>query len=48
MPPAQGINGGVGGGDGHHPRVPFYVNVPDVEEALARPESLGGTRTMGP
>lgn len=45
---SAGINGGVGGGDGHHPRVLFYVNVPDVEEALARAESLGGTRRMGP
>jgi uncharacterized protein len=26
----------------------FYVEVPDVEAALAKAESLGGTRTMGP
>ena len=44
-----GIGGGVGGGppgyDGH---VTFYVEVPDVEAALAKAESLGGTRVMGP
>lgn len=43
-----GINGGVGGGDGYEPRVLFYVGVPDVEAALAKAESLGGTRRMGP
>ena len=26
----------------------FYVEVPDVEEALTRAESLGATRVMGP
>ena len=26
----------------------FYVEVPDVEAALAKAESLGGTRMMGP
>lgn len=44
-----GIGGGVGGapeGESHH--VTFYVEVPDVEEALTKAESLGGTRTMGP
>ena len=44
-----GIGGGVGTGpeayDGH---VTFYVEVPDVEAALAKAESLGGTRMMGP
>ena len=44
-----GIGGGVGsapeGYDGH---VTFYVEVPDVEAALAKAESLGGTRVMGP
>jgi predicted enzyme related to lactoylglutathione lyase len=44
----SGINGGVGGGDGHQPRVLFYVGVPDVEAALKQAESLGGTRRMGP
>jgi uncharacterized protein len=43
-----GINGGVGGGDGHRPRVLFYVGVPDVEAALKKAESLGGKRQMGP
>ena len=43
-----GINGGVGGGAGYERRVLFYVGVPDVEAALARAESLGGTREMGP
>jgi uncharacterized protein len=43
-----GINGGVGGGDGYERRVLFYVSVPDVEAALQKAESLGGTRQMGP
>lgn len=44
-----GIGGGIAtapeGYDGH---VTFYIGVPDVEAALAKAESLGGTRTMGP
>ncbi len=44
-----GIGGGVGtapeGYDGH---VTFYVEVPDVEAALAKAEELGGSRMMGP
>ncbi|GAA3106797.1 glyoxalase [Streptosporangium carneum] len=43
-----GINGGVGGGEGYERRVLFYVDVPDVESALRRAESLGGTRRLGP
>ena len=43
-----GINGGVGGGEGYERRVLFYVGVPDVEAALKKAESLGGTRRMGP
>lgn len=44
-----GIGGGVGQGpEGYEGHVTFYVEVPDVEEALARAESLGGTRMMGP
>jgi predicted enzyme related to lactoylglutathione lyase len=44
-----GIGGGVGGGpEGYEGHVTFYVEVPDVEEALAKAESLGGTRIMGP
>jgi predicted enzyme related to lactoylglutathione lyase len=33
---------------GHTGHVTFYVEVPDVEAALAKAESLGGTRLMGP
>jgi predicted enzyme related to lactoylglutathione lyase len=44
----DGINGGVGGGEGYEGRVLFYVGVPDVEAALRKAESLGGTRRMGP
>jgi uncharacterized protein len=43
-----GIPGGVGGGTGYHGHVIFYVGVPDVEAALRKAESLGGTRRMGP
>lgn len=43
-----GIDGGVGGGEGYEARVLFYVGVPDVEAALRKAESLGGTRRMGP
>jgi predicted enzyme related to lactoylglutathione lyase len=44
----DGINGGVGGGEGYEGRVLFYVGVTDVEAALRQAESLGGTRRMGP
>lgn len=43
-----GIDGGVGGGAGYESRVLFYVGVPNVEAALQKAESLGGTRRMGP
>ncbi len=44
-----GIGGGVAGGpEGYGGHVTFYVQVPDVEAALAQAESLGGTRIMGP
>jgi predicted enzyme related to lactoylglutathione lyase len=43
-----GIDGGVGGGEGYERRVLFYVSVPNVEAALKKAESLGGTRRMGP
>jgi predicted enzyme related to lactoylglutathione lyase len=44
-----GIGGGVGvGPEGYGGYVTFYVEVPDVEEALAKAERLGGTRVMGP
>jgi len=44
-----GIGGGIMGSkemEGSH--VTFYVEVPDVESALAKAEELGGTRVMGP
>ena len=45
----SGIRGGVGGGDGHGPRSLFYVQVPNVGEALSRAVELGGGyRQMGP
>jgi uncharacterized protein len=43
-----GIPGGVGGGAGYESHAIFYVGVPDVEAALQKAESLGGTRAMGP
>jgi len=44
-----GIAGGVGGvPEGYDGHVTFYVEVPDVEAALAQAESLGGKRLMGP
>ena len=48
-PDGVGIGGGVGQGpEGYSGHVTFYVGVPDVEEALAKAESLGGKRIMGP
>ena len=45
-----GIGGGIGGpGPEDYPgHVTFYVEVPDVEAALAKAESLGGSRVIGP
>jgi predicted enzyme related to lactoylglutathione lyase len=44
-----GIGGGVGPGpEGYDGHVTFYIEVPDVEAALAKAESLGGSRMMGP
>jgi uncharacterized protein len=48
---ADGV--GIGGGiaampDGEQGFVTVYIEVPDVEAALAKAESLGGTRLMGP
>jgi uncharacterized protein len=43
-----GIRGGVGGGEGYDSHAIFYVAVDDVETALKKAESLGGTRLMGP
>jgi predicted enzyme related to lactoylglutathione lyase len=48
-PDGAGIGGGVGGGpEGYPGHVTFYVEVPDVEAALAQAERLGGSRVMGP
>ncbi|MGH8868730.1 MAG: VOC family protein [Actinomycetes bacterium] len=48
-PDGVGIGGGISGGpEGYPGHLTFYVHVPDVEEALARAETLGGTRMMGP
>jgi predicted enzyme related to lactoylglutathione lyase len=46
-------DGGIGGGIGEAPEgysghATFYVEVPDVEASLAKAESLGGKRMMGP
>jgi predicted enzyme related to lactoylglutathione lyase len=44
-----GIGGGVGNGpEGYEGHVTFYIEVPDVGEALDKAESLGGTKVMGP
>jgi len=43
-----GIGGGVGGVEGDTGHVTFYVEVPDIDAALAKAESLGGKRLMGP
>jgi uncharacterized protein len=44
-----GIGGGIGTGpEGYDGHVTFYAEVPDVEAALSKAESLGGTRMMGP
>ena len=45
----EGIGGGIATGpEGYPGHVTFYVAVPDVEQALAKAESLGGSRMMGP
>jgi predicted enzyme related to lactoylglutathione lyase len=44
-----GLGGGVGvGPEGYDGHVTFYIGVTDVEAALAKAESLGGSRVMGP
>ncbi|MGH3327133.1 MAG: VOC family protein [Streptomycetales bacterium] len=44
-----GIGGGVAAGpEGYSGHVTFYIEVPDVEAALAKAENLGGSRMMGP
>lgn len=48
-PDGIGIGGGIGPApEGYSGHVTFYIEVPDVEAALAKAESLGGTRMMGP
>jgi uncharacterized protein len=48
-PDGVGIGGGIGPGpEGYSGHVTFYVEVPDVEAALAKAETLGGSRMMGP
>jgi predicted enzyme related to lactoylglutathione lyase len=48
-PEGIGIGGGVGEvPDGMPGHVTFYIGVSDVEAALAKAESLGGSRVMGP
>lgn len=42
------VPGGVGGGPEFEPHVMFYVGVEDIEATLAKAESLGGTRRLGP
>ena len=45
----EGVGGGIGGvPEGYPGHVTFYVQVPDAEAALAKAESLGGQRMMGP
>ncbi|MDX6411666.1 MAG: uncharacterized protein QOE91_1182, partial [Gaiellaceae bacterium] len=45
----KGVPGGIGQDpEGYEGHVTFYVEVPDVEAALVKAESLGGTRVMGP
>jgi predicted enzyme related to lactoylglutathione lyase len=45
----SGIGGGIGQmPDGEPGYATFYVDVPDVEAALANAEGLGATRLMGP
>jgi predicted enzyme related to lactoylglutathione lyase len=48
MPDGVGIGGGIGSAPNYDGHVTFYVGVKDVEEALAKAESLGGSRIMGP
>jgi predicted enzyme related to lactoylglutathione lyase len=44
-----GIGGGVAAGpEGYGGHVTFYVQVDDIEAALAKAESLGATRVFGP
>jgi uncharacterized protein len=45
----EGIPGGIGAApEGNAGHVTFYVQVEDIEAALAKAEGLGGTKVMGP
>jgi predicted enzyme related to lactoylglutathione lyase len=44
----SGIRGGIGGGEKYDSHAVFYVAVENVEAALTRAASLGGTPVMGP
>ena len=49
----EAVDGGIGGGIGSTPdgmpgHVTFYVGVDDLEAALSKVESLGGTRMTDP
>ncbi len=46
----RGINGGVGAApeDGGGSRVTVYIEVEDLNQALAKIEGLGGSRVSGP
>lgn len=45
----EGIPGGIGSApEGQQGHVTFYVQVDDVEASLAKAESSGGSRVMGP
>jgi predicted enzyme related to lactoylglutathione lyase len=53
MPYSMVENAGIGGGigaapDGHPGHVTFYVAVDEIEPALQKAESLGGSHVMGP
>jgi predicted enzyme related to lactoylglutathione lyase len=43
-----GIDGGIGPSDDGNDFVTFYVQVPDVDEALQRVEALGGRTVLPP
>ncbi|MDQ6811822.1 MAG: glyoxalase [Actinomycetota bacterium] len=48
-PDGIGIGGGIGAAPARYGgHVTFYIEVADVEAALAKAENLGGTRMIGP
>lgn len=44
----EGIPGGIGSAPDGEGGVTFYVEIDDVEAGLAKAESMGGSRVMGP